>query len=90
MKLAGGRYEALRLLAGYEKDRAGLGQMLELAREAFALAALGREPGEGVQLTPAAAARAAQAVGQAAIRAKQNGSIPLLAARLVETVKSAL
>ena len=86
----GGRYEALRLLAGYEKDRAGLGQMLELAREAFALAALGREPGEGVQLTPAAAARAAQAVGQAAVRAKQNGSIPLLAARLVETVKSAL
>ena len=86
----GGRYEALRLLAGYEKDRAGLGQMLELAREAFALAALGREPGEGVQLTPAAAARAAQAVGQAAVRAKQNGAIPLLAARLVETVKSAL
>ena len=82
----GGRYGALRLLAGYEKDRTGLTQMLELLREEFALAAVGRAPQGKLsdRLTPA------QAVGQALERAGQNASIPLLSACLVEAVKAAI
>ena len=88
----GGRYECLRVLAGYDKDRAALGRTLALLKESFAKVAAGREEDERFcnRVTPMQAVAAAQAVERAAGRAARNGSIPLCCACLVEDVKTAL
>ncbi len=88
----GERYACLRVLAGYDKDRDGLGQTLSLLREGFAQAAVGREADERLcnRVTVMQLVGAADAVERALLRAGRNVSIPLLSACMVEEVKAAL
>ena len=87
-----GAAEKLRVLAGYDKDRDGLGQTLSLLREGFAQAAVGREADERLcnRVTVMQLVGAADAVERALLRAGRNVSIPLLSACMVEEVKAAL
>ena len=88
----GDRYACLRVLAGYDRDRDGLGQTLSLLREGFAQAAVGREVDERLRnrVTVMQLIGAADAVERALLRAGRNVSIPLLSACMVEEVKAAL
>lgn len=88
----GERYACLRVLAGYDRDRDGLGQTLSLLREGFAQAAVGREADERLcnRVTVMQLVGAADAVERALLRAGRNVSIPLLSACMVEEVKAAL
>lgn len=89
----GERYEGLRLLAGYDKDRESLMAMLSLLREGFARLAVdgqGGDPHYRNRFMPMQAIGAADAVERAANRAARNVSIPLLCGCLVEDVKTAL
>lgn len=92
------RYRCLRLLAGYDKDREGLQQMLALLLEGFArLSAAGYRPDAPEEdrrvlgrVLPHQAVAAAQAVDGAVLRARRNVGIPLLCACMIEDVKAAL
>lgn len=95
--VAGERYECARTLAGYDKDRDALLQMLSLLGEGFARLSTAkyRQADADEQkllnrVTPGQALRAAQAVEEAAARAGRNVSIPLLCACMTEEVKAAL
>lgn len=95
--LFGERYQCLKVLASYDKDRESLLGLLTLLKEAFAQIAVGRfrlsaETDEriGNRITAMQAVYAAQAVEQAALRARQNVSIALLSACMVEEIKGTL
>lgn len=92
---AGERYECVRILAGYEKDPEGLSQMLPLLRERFANLCTAycrgsRENLPGRQISPAQAARSAEAVDEAAGNLARNVRVPLLCACMVEEMMAAL
>lgn len=94
---AGERYECARVLAGYDKDRETLLQMLTLLGEAFARlgTAKYRTPDEEerkllVRIAPGQAAGAMAAVERAMERAGRNVSVPLLCACMIEEIKAAL
>lgn len=94
----GERYQALKILAAYDKDRQGLLDLLPLLEEGFAQAALARyRPAAGGQeerltnrLTCEQAICAAEAAAQAAEQARRNVSVPLLCACMVERIKAAV
>lgn len=94
--LDGDRYQSLKLLTGYDKDREGLSQLFILLKEDFAQLALARWQPQTAQdaaaprLTPGQAANAMRAVDTAATRAGRNVGIPLLCACLVEEMRAAL
>ncbi|MCI8650515.1 MAG: hypothetical protein HFG20_10420 [Anaerotruncus sp.] len=95
--LFGERYDALLLLAAYDKDREGLLSLLSLLRESFAGLALAHYSGAYQEeerllnwITAKQALVAAGAVERAALRAARNVGIPLLCACMVEEVKGAL
>lgn len=95
--LFGDRYQVLLILAAYDKDREGLSGLFTLLQEAFAQLALSCCKRDGSaedrlvnRVTTAQAAAAAQAVGRAATRARQNVSIPLLCACMTEEIKGSL
>ncbi len=95
----GDRYQALKILAAYDKDRQSLLDLLPLLEEGFAQAALARyrRPAAGGQeerltnrLTCEQAICAAEAAAQAAEQARRNVSVPLLCACMVERIKAAV
>lgn len=95
--VAGERYECARVLAGYDKDRETLLQMLTLLGEAFARLGVAKyrtpdaeEEKLLLRITPLQAAGAADAVETAMERVGRNVSVPLLCACMIEEVKAAL
>lgn len=94
----GSRYEALCILAGYDKNREELIRMLEQLRDLFSQVVVGRyrPMGSGLderfenRVSVQAALQAAQAVESAAEFARRNVGISLVCAQLVEQVKRCL
>ncbi len=94
--LFGDRYQALKVLAAYDKDREGLRQLFTLLRETFAkLATAHYSSGEADmrlmnRITAMQALQASDVIAQAALRVERNVSIPLLCGCMVEEVKGIL
>lgn len=92
------RYQSVRILAGYDKERDGLARMLDLLEEHFSGLALSRYRGHTSEenekyrnrVTDRQALMAAKAVAHAAQRVRRNVGIPLVCACMVEDVKAAL
>ncbi|MEM1486296.1 hypothetical protein V6615_15755 [Oscillospiraceae bacterium PP1C4] len=92
------RYQSLLILAAYDKDREELLGLFTLLREAFAQLAVARyRKDSGAvderlinRVTVMQAVRISQAIERAARLAKQNVSISLLCAGMVEEIKGTL
>lgn len=94
--LFGDRYQALKVLTAYDKDREGLLQLFTLLRETFAKLAAAHYTDSGAdtrllnRITAMQALRVSDTIAQAALRAERNVSIPLLCGCMVEEVKGIL
>lgn len=89
------RYESLKVLAGYEKDRKALLELLALVMELIAKMTVSRykpgaQPDKYTRFDGAQLAQVVQAIRLARQRASANGSIALLCACMTEDVKSVL
>ncbi len=95
--LFGSRYQALKVLAGYDRDREGLISCLVLLKEGLAGLASGRfGAGSPIEerilnrVTVGQALYAADAVDKAIVRAGQNVGVSLLCACMTEEIKGFL
>ncbi len=90
------RYQALKILAAYDKDRNGLIQLCTLLREAFARLAAAHYSKSGAdarltnRITAMQALEIADRIGKALDRARQNVSIPLICGCMLEEIKGIL
>lgn len=90
------RYQALKILAAYDKDRNGLIQLCTLLREAFARTASAhyQQSGEDQRylnrITAMQALEISERIGKALGRARQNVNIPLICGCMVEEIKEIL